>query len=195
MEPVLPATRSLGLGPALSSHGSCRRGKLLRPGGRGKVGIGRAHREARAAGVLAWLPVPLQALAQPRGLVVGVPHPHPSLLSHKRVALLLSEMPVCCPLPQPPTLVHTDPQEHKKQRRGSAAPFPKLPPRHTYWGPSTDPPLSPGRGLSPSGDPSQLFPASSALAAHPEFCSRVSSSPANFCIPLLPRGPPPISFS
>lgn len=77
------------------------------------------------------LPVPLQALAQPRGLVVGVPHPHPSLLSHKRVALLLSEMPACCPLPQPPTLVHPDPQEHMKQRRGSAAPLPKLPPRHT----------------------------------------------------------------
>lgn len=86
----------------LSSHG-----QLPMPGGRGKVGIGRDHKEAGAAGALAWLPVPLQALAlqsKEGSLLVVFPAPTPSLLSHQHVALLLSEMPVCCPLPQPPTL-------------------------------------------------------------------------------------------
>lgn len=76
------------------------------PGGRGKVGIGRDHKEAGAAGALAWLPVPLQALAslQSPRLVVSVPHPHPQPPFPQACgSLLLSEMPVC-PLPQPPTL-------------------------------------------------------------------------------------------
>lgn len=112
----------------LSSHG-----QLPTPGGQGKVGIGRDHRGAGAAGALAWLPVPLQALASlqsQEGELSVLPSPTPSLLSHKHVVILLSEVPVFVSPPPAPHARAQDPQEYMKQRRGSAAALTELPPQH-----------------------------------------------------------------
>lgn len=72
-------------------------------------------------------------------------------------------------------------------------PLPELLPAALSGGPALTSPLSPFWG------PLSALPCRSALAAHPEFSSSVSGSPANFCNhpppSLLPQGPPPISFS
>lgn len=87
-----------------------------------------------------------------------------------------------CPLPQPPTLC-AHPQEHMKQRRGSAVALAELPPLpHHDWGPSTD--LSPEPRMWP--EPPQDRPLSAFLCLSPGFCSRVSGSPANFSITFFP---------
>lgn len=82
---------------------------------------------------------------------------------------------------------------------GLGCALPELLPAALSGGPALTSPLSPGCSQSPLWGPPSALPCRSALAAHPEFSSSVSGSPANFCNhpppSLLPPGPPPISFS
>lgn len=149
-----------------------------------KAGIGRHHKEAGAAGTLAWLPVPLQHLPLQGPGLVSVPHPHPSPQACGSSCFLK------CPFVSPPPAPHsvlTDPQEHVRQRRGSAAALPQLP-RHSGR-PSTDLSQEPRCAQMPLWGRTPLFFPASVWAAHPGFCSRVSGSPANFSITLSPPSP------
>lgn len=141
------------------------------------------HREGSQAGAaesLVQVPIPLQALAslQSKGLVAGVPHPTPSLLSHKHVAVSCFPKCLClCPLPPPPTLC-THPQEHVNQRKLGYGTCSALRPTLTF-------PLSPGCGQSPLWGQTLLC---SSLPPS-RLPTRVSGSHANFSITLSPPSP------
>lgn len=82
-ERVWAGGRPRPLPPAVSRPGgslrwACRLCQPPTPGGRGKAGTGRGHKEARAAGALAWLPVPLEALAACRADFRCFPTPTPA---------------------------------------------------------------------------------------------------------------------
>lgn len=113
------------------------------PGGGGKVGIG---------GVTSWSsrspgPASYPSAGTCFRLVIGVPYHQPPFPqacgSPFQNALFVSPPPT-------PTLC-THPQEHTKQRRGSAAVLAELPPALS-GGPALTFPLSPGYGQSPRGE-------------------------------------------